>query len=179
MVKMAKIWWNAKSIIKRIFSNFGYFSQYKILKCAVDSEWNGVINLVVSCSVVKLFICRNDKDPGFNGPTLHKTTLLQLDEYKMCLCCGALSINVLDFSRILREVESVDMPLMQSLGTRLLNTVLEPMIARGTHCTVARFHTRSCTCYIEKAGGMAKHCNPILPYSWFLLLFLNRYSHSL
>ena len=37
----------------------GIFSQDKILillKCAVDSEWNGVINFVVSCSIVKLFI---------------------------------------------------------------------------------------------------------------------------
>ena len=31
------------------------------LECAVDSEWNGDINFTVSCSVVELFICRNQK----------------------------------------------------------------------------------------------------------------------
>ena len=41
------------------------------LECAADSEWNDVINSVVSCSVAELFIGTNQKNPAFNGPTLH------------------------------------------------------------------------------------------------------------
>ena len=50
---------NTKSIIRGFSTILGIFSQYKILislNCAFDSEWNGVIKFVVSCSIVKLFI---------------------------------------------------------------------------------------------------------------------------
>ena len=50
---------------KGIFTNFGYFfSWHEILislECAVDSEQNGVIDSVVSCSVVELFITEATK----------------------------------------------------------------------------------------------------------------------
>ena len=47
---------------KGIFANFGCFLQYKMLislECTVDSEWNGIINSVVSCLIVKLFLHEN------------------------------------------------------------------------------------------------------------------------
>ena len=55
---------------KGILPILGKFEQYEILispESVVDSEWNGVINFVVSCSVAKLFICRSHKNPAING----------------------------------------------------------------------------------------------------------------
>ena len=54
------------------------------LECAVDSELNGVINYVVSYSVIELFIHKNHINSAFNGPkalqniltTLHAMTKL-------------------------------------------------------------------------------------------------------
>ena len=63
---------------KGILPILGIFSWYEILislECAVDSEWIGIINFAVSCSVAELFICRNHKNPAFNDPTLDKTTV--------------------------------------------------------------------------------------------------------
>ena len=37
------------------------------LECAVDSEWNGVSNSVVSSSVVELFILKGHKNSATNG----------------------------------------------------------------------------------------------------------------
>ena len=45
--------------IRRFSPILGNFEKYEILislECAIDSEWNGVINFIVSCSVVELFI---------------------------------------------------------------------------------------------------------------------------
>ena len=56
---MAKFWQNTKSIIRVFSPILGDFKQYEILisfECTVDSERNGVINFVVSCSIVELFI---------------------------------------------------------------------------------------------------------------------------
>ena len=45
------------------------------VECAVNSEWNDVINFIVSCSVVDLFIHRNHKNPAFNILTLFSTNI--------------------------------------------------------------------------------------------------------
>ena len=69
------------NIIRGFSPILGIFSRYEILislECVVDSEWNGVINFIVSCSVVELFTCRNHESPAFNSLILHKTTPLQL-----------------------------------------------------------------------------------------------------
>ena len=96
---MAKIGWNTKSILRGFLLILGISSYYKIisLECAVDSEWNGVNNKsVVSCSVLKLFIRRNQlstasHDTPQNSPV---TTLIR----QTCLCCGAWSVfAMLDF----------------------------------------------------------------------------------
>ena len=62
------------------------FSGYEILlllECAVDSEWNDIVNFIVSCLVVALS-CVYDK-------------------YKMCLCCGAGSfLEVFDHDFMLK-----------------------------------------------------------------------------
>ena len=66
---------------KGFFTKFEYFSQYEILislECAVDCEQIGIINYVVSCSIVGMKIHKNS---GFSGLILHKTTLLEI-----CLC---------------------------------------------------------------------------------------------
>ena len=71
---MGKFRWNAKSIIRGFSPILGIFKQYEILislECAVDYEWNDVINFIVSCSVVELFIHRNHKKTAFNALTLH------------------------------------------------------------------------------------------------------------
>ena len=39
-----------------------------LLECAVDSEWNGVISFVISCSVVEIFIRESHKNLAFNSP---------------------------------------------------------------------------------------------------------------
>ena len=49
------------------------------LESTVDSEWNDIINFIVSCSVVELFICRHHKNSAFNGLTLHKTGVIGSD----------------------------------------------------------------------------------------------------
>ena len=44
---------------KKTCTDFGYFSLCEMLiplDCAADSEWNGIINFIVSSSVVELFI---------------------------------------------------------------------------------------------------------------------------
>ena len=56
---MAKSQQNAKSIIRGFSQLLGIFSQYEkliSLECAVESERNGVIDSVVSCLVVELFV---------------------------------------------------------------------------------------------------------------------------
>ena len=63
---------------KGFFTKFEYFSQYEILislECAVDCEQIGIINYVVSCSIVGMKIHKNS---GFSGLILHKTTLLEI-----------------------------------------------------------------------------------------------------
>ena len=101
MAKMAKFGQNTKSIIRRFHQFLGHFCQYGILislECAVDSEWDGVIGLVVSCSVAELFIHTNHKkNPGFSGL---KTTTLFSSEILLPKCCGAWNIfQVLYFMR--------------------------------------------------------------------------------
>ena len=85
---MANFVENAKSIIRGFSPIFNIFSQYEILisvECAVDSERNGVIISVVSCSIVEFFICRSHKNSAFNDlkalkisrqPTIHAMTKL-------------------------------------------------------------------------------------------------------
>ena len=59
------------------------------LKCAVDSEWNDVINFVVACSVVELLIHRNPQKSSLQWPkpdqnnstTVHATTKLFVPFY--------------------------------------------------------------------------------------------------
>ena len=56
-------------IIRGFSPILGIFSYYEILislECAVNSEWNGIINFLLSCSVVKLFNRRNYNNPAFN-----------------------------------------------------------------------------------------------------------------
>ena len=48
------------------------------LECAFDCEQNSVINSVVSCSIVEIFIHEFHKNSGFNGLSLQKTTLLEI-----------------------------------------------------------------------------------------------------
>ena len=74
---------------KGISSILGSFSKYKILisfKGMVDSEWNDVINYVVSCSIAELFIHReitksrlqSTKSHTNISTTVHATTKLFL-----------------------------------------------------------------------------------------------------
>ena len=58
---MAKFGWNAKSIIRGFSPIFHDYEILISLECAVDSEWNDVINFIVLCSFVELFIRRNHK----------------------------------------------------------------------------------------------------------------------
>ena len=60
-----------------------------LLECAVDSEWNDVINYIVSCLVFELFIRRNHKNPVFNDQTSHKnisTTVSAITKSFLSLC---------------------------------------------------------------------------------------------
>ena len=57
-----------------------------LLECAVDSEWNDVINYIVSCLVFELFIRRNHKNPVFNDQTSHKKYLNNRKCYNKTVC---------------------------------------------------------------------------------------------
>ena len=81
---------------KVIFTNFGYFSQYEILillEYAVDSEWNDVIDSVVSCLVAELhvlFICRNwGKNPFTKYGNFDVEVLKCLFHYPSITCMHA------------------------------------------------------------------------------------------
>ena len=87
---MAKFWQNAKSIIRGfspILGNFKFQLYYEVLislECAVDSECNDVINFIVSCLVVELFIEKEITKNSHQWPdtmqnisiTVHATTKL-------------------------------------------------------------------------------------------------------
>ena len=72
--RMAKFWWNAKVYNKGIFVNSGCF--FLIWNYCFDFEWSDVINFVVSCSVVELFIRREHKKSSFQWLNTPQTTLL-------------------------------------------------------------------------------------------------------
>ena len=89
---MAKIWWNTKSIIRGFSPILGIFSQYEILislECAVDSEWDGVINFVVACSVAELLFVEITKNPVFDGPPPQLN--FQLFPFIKCACVVVLA----------------------------------------------------------------------------------------
>ena len=86
--KWQKFWWNAKSIIRGFSSISGIFKQCEILislECAFDSEWNGGINFVVSCSIAELFIHRNHQNQVFNGLSPHNNISTILHTTIYCL----------------------------------------------------------------------------------------------
>ena len=63
---------------KGIFTILGISSQYEILillECAFDSEWNGVINSVILCLVVELFV-----------HTIHVTDIQWTRYTCICVC---------------------------------------------------------------------------------------------
>ena len=75
----------------------GKFEQYEILispESAVDSEWNGVIDFVVSCLVLKLFTCRYHKNPAINGLNWYVHEYLTL--IYLTLVSSASSVLVLE-----------------------------------------------------------------------------------
>ena len=60
-MKITKFWWNTKSTIRASSPILVNFLQYEILislKCAVDSEWNDIIIVGISCSVAELEITK-------------------------------------------------------------------------------------------------------------------------
>ena len=93
---------NGKILTKRQVYNkgispiLGIFSQYGILillKCAVDSEWNGVISSVVSCSIVEIFLHESHQrvflQSTFNGLKLLQnisTTVHAMTKLLLLLC---------------------------------------------------------------------------------------------
>ena len=86
-------------IIRGFSPIFGYLSQYEILislECAVDSEWNGVIISVLSCSVAELFNHKSHKSSASNQPWTAKITLKYLDNRT---CCHKLVCTILFSSR--------------------------------------------------------------------------------
>ena len=65
---MAKNCQNTKSIIRGFSSILGNLKKNNImisLECADDSESNDAINVIVSCSVVELFIIEITKIPQY------------------------------------------------------------------------------------------------------------------
>ena len=83
---------------KGILSFLGIFSQYEILislECAIDCEQNCVINSVVSCSIVEIFIDEFYKNSSFNGLSLQKTTLLEVCIQLVCVkTVSKISVNL-------------------------------------------------------------------------------------
>ena len=52
-----------------------------LFECAVDSERNGVINFVVSCSIVELFIHKNS---AFDSLKVLKTIAFAMRNHLYC-----------------------------------------------------------------------------------------------
>ena len=66
---------SAFECIANVKAKFGQKCQVSIenktsIECTVDSEWTDVINFIVSCSVVELFIHKTHKNPDFEQATL-------------------------------------------------------------------------------------------------------------
>ena len=81
-------------VIMRRFSLIWVICNNEIfLEYAVDwlNKWSDVINFVVSCLVVELFICRNHKNPVFLM-AYHHTLFSTVFVIKILSCCCAWSI---------------------------------------------------------------------------------------
>ena len=81
---------------KGILPILGIFPWYKIivpLECAADSEWNGAMNLVASCSVVELSVHKNCKKISLERP---KSTSNYLNN---CTCYDTVVCTILFSSR--------------------------------------------------------------------------------
>ena len=59
--KNGEFWIKHQVYNKGIFTNFRYFLTIWNIECAVDSELNGAINFVVSCSVVEIIHSKKSK----------------------------------------------------------------------------------------------------------------------